>query len=128
MSERGAAAVVLLGVAGLVVMLSAGVGGVGMMVAARLQAAAAADAAALAAAPVTFAPFGAAGSPADEAKRFAEANGTRLVSCRCPVDRSFNTRTVEVVVENPVRIPVLGVVAVRASSRAEFAPAKLLAP
>ena len=77
----------------------------------------AADAAALAAAPATFL-----GSPVEEASRMAAANGSQLVSCICSVDRSFGARTVEVRTETRVQIPVLGDVAIRATSRAEFDP------
>lgn len=125
--ERGSAAVLLLAVAAVVVVLTIGVADAGMAIAARLQAAAAADAAALAAAPVTFRPFGAAGSPTEEARRFARANGAVLVACRCPVDRSWRSRVAEVVVERRVELFGIGAVTVRASSRAEFSPAALLA-
>ncbi|MGB9357915.1 MAG: Rv3654c family TadE-like protein [Acidimicrobiia bacterium] len=124
--EQGSAAVLLLAVAALVVILTVGVADVGLALAARLQAAAAADAAALAAAPVTFRPFGAPGSPVDEARRFAMANGADLVVCRCPVDRSWRPRVAEVVVERRVALLGIGAVTVRASSRAEFSPAALI--
>ena len=117
-----------LGVVVLVLMLAAAVGAVGAGVAGYVQAAGAADAAALAAAPVTFRPFGAKGTPTQEAVRFASANETRLVRCVCPIDRSWDTRTVTVVVERRVDLPGLGWVRVRASSRATFEPAALLVP
>lgn len=125
-SERGSAAVLLLAVAGLVIVLTIGVADVGLALAARLQAAAAADAAALAAAPVTFRPFGAKGSPASEAGRLAAANGAVLTSCRCPIDRSWRHRVVEVDVERRVALFGFGSITARASSQAEFAPALLL--
>ena len=103
-SERGSAALLLLGVAGLVVVVTIGVADVGLALGARLQAAAAADAAALAAAPVTFRPFGAAGSPAAEAGRLAAANGSVLTACRCPIDRSWRSRVVEVDVQRRVNL------------------------
>lgn len=118
----------MLGVAALVVVLGVAIADVGMYLASRLQAAAAADAAALAAAPVTFAPFGARGAPAQEAARLAAVNGTRLVRCRCPVDRSWNPRVVEVSVARTVTLLGLPSVDVTAVSRAEFVPAALLAP
>jgi len=124
--DRGSAAVLLLAVAGLVLVLALGVADAGIALSARLQTAAAADAAALAAAPVTFRPFGAAGSPAMEARRLAAANGAVLTKCSCPVDRSWRPRVVEVVVERRVELFGLGTITVRASSRAEFAPAALL--
>ena len=121
-AERGSAALLLLAVAGLVVILTIGVADTGLALAARLQAAAAADAAALAAAPVTFRSFGAAGSPADEAGRLAAANDAVLTACRCPIDRSWRPRVVEVTVERRVALIGLGAITVRASSQAEFAP------
>jgi len=124
--ERGSATLLLLAVAGLVLILTVGVADAGIAFAARLQAAAAADAAALAAAPVTFRPFGAVGSSTDEARRFAGANGAVLVSCRCPIDRSWQSRVVEVVVERRVALLGIGAITVRASSRAEFSPAALI--
>jgi hypothetical protein len=98
------------------------------LVAARAEAANAADAAALAAAPVTFRPFGAAGGPVEEAARFAAANGAVLLRCRCQMDTGFSRREVEVEVE--IRVPLLffGTRRVSAIGRAEFVPARLLAP
>ena len=118
---------VLLGVVAFGLMLAAGVGSVGAFLDARVRASAAADAAARAAAPVTFLPFGALGSPTEEARRFAEANGTRLLSCTCPVDRSWANRTVVVEVERRAELWPVGSIAVRARGRAEFSPALLLA-
>jgi len=124
--ERGSAAVLLLAVAGLVLLLALGVADAGIAFGARLQAAAAADAAALAAAPVTFRPFGATGSPAAEAQRLASANGTVLTGCSCAVDRTWRSRVVEVAVERRVELLGLGVITVSASSRAEFSPMALI--
>jgi secretion/DNA translocation related TadE-like protein len=123
--EQGAASLPVLGVALVVGLLAIALGAVGQYVAARFQAATAADAAALAAAPVTFLPFGATGSAAEEAARFAAANGGVLVRCECPPDPSFEPRTVEVEVERRVEVLWFGSVTVRAVSRAEFAPAAL---
>lgn len=125
-SERGSASALLLAVAGLVLVLTLGVADVGIALSARLQAAAAADAAALAAAPVTFRPFGAVGTPVDEARRLARANGAVLTRCVCPIDRTWRPRVVEVVVERRVTLLGLGAVTVRASSRAEFVPMALI--
>ena len=97
-------------------------------VAARVAAANAADAAALAAAPVTFRPFGAQGTPSREAAMFAARNGARLIACTCPVDPSWRPRTVSVVVERGLRIPGLGSVRVTATSRATFDPTRLIPP
>ena len=117
MSEQGSITVVASSVVALVLVMAAGLGVAGQLVAGWSQTATAADAAALAAAPATFL-----GSPVEEASRIAAANGSRLISCMCPVDRSFATRTVEVRTETRVQIPVLGDVAIRATSRAEFDP------
>ena len=126
MTERGAAAVLLIGVVGLVIVLAAGIADVGLLLGARVRAATAADAAALAAAPVTFAPFGATGGPAAEARRFAALNRARLRTCRCPIDRSWSLRVVQVEVEVDVRLIGFGTVAVTARSSAEFDPSLLL--
>ena len=125
MTDRGAAGVLLLGVALVVLLLGAGLGAVGQYVAARFQAQGAADAAALAAAPVTFRPYGGSGDPAAEAAGFAAVNGARMVACRCPVDRSFEPRAVTVRVEMVVPVLVIGRVTVEAESRAEFSPPRL---
>ncbi len=124
--EAGSVAVLLLAVAGLVIVLTLGVADAGIALSARLQAAAAADAAALAAAPVTFLPFGATGSPTAEARRLAHANGAVLTRCSCPVDRTWRTRVVTVEVGRSVALLGVGTITVRASSRAEFAPKNLL--
>lgn len=126
MSDRGGAAVLLLGVVAVVLLLAAVLGAVGAYLRARVEAVAAADAAALAAAPVTFLPFGAEGTPAEEAARFASANGTRLLSCVCPVDSSWEPRTVTVRVSREARLWPVGSLIVTAVGRAEFLPALLL--
>ena len=113
---------------GLVLVMMVAVGSVGGAIGAYTKAAGAADAAALAAAPVTFRPFGATSSPAHEAALFAQANGATLVSCRCSIDRSWDTRTVVVTVERRISIVGIGTVRVLATSRATFEPAALLNP
>jgi hypothetical protein len=124
--EEGGASLALLGVAGLTAVLAIGLAAVGTLLAARAQAGAAADAAALAAAPVTFMPFGAAGTPMEEAARFAGLNGAHLLRCVCPLDRSWEPRTVQVDVELRVDLWPIGSVSVVGSGRAEFVPALLL--
>lgn len=104
-----------------------GVGIVGAAATAYATAASAADAAALASAPVTFLPFGATGTPRQEASRFAKANGASLVSCSCPVDPSWDKRTVSVTVVRTISLPVVGQLRIVATSRAEFDPMKLVA-
>lgn len=126
MSDRGGAAVLLLGVVAVVLLLAAVLGAVGAYLRARVEAVAAADAAALAAAPVTFLPFGAEGTPTEEAARFATANSARLLSCSCPVDHSWEPRTVTVRVAREVRLWPVGSLTVTAVGRAEFVPALLL--
>lgn len=126
MNERGSAAVTLLGVIAVALVLAVGLSAVGTWLRARTEANAAADAAALAAAPVTFLPFGAEGTPAEEAARFAAINGTRLVWCVCPPNPTWEPRTVEVEVEKQVPIWPFGTFAVRGRGRAEFVPELLL--
>lgn len=123
--DEGAAGLLVLAVAVIALLLGLLVIDVATFLHARSRAQVAADAAALAAAPVTFRPFGADGSPGDEAALFADANGARLVICRCPVDGSWDARTV--VVEASVRIDpiVLPATEVRATGRAEFVPTSL---
>ena len=123
--DEGAAGVAMAAVGGVVLLLAVALGAVGMYLATALQAAAAADAAALAAAPVTYLPFGAAGSAADEAARFAAANGARLLRCDCSPDPAPVPRTVEVVVARDVDLPLVGSFSVEAVSRAEFDPTLL---
>lgn len=126
-AERGSVAIVIAVLAGLLAVLAAGLGGIGQVVAARETAQLAADAAALAAAPVTFRPFGAGGSPVDEARRYAEVNGARLVRCTgCERDGSWHRRVVEVEVEVSVDVFVFGLGRVEATAAAEFVPVQLL--
>lgn len=127
-SDRGSAAVLLLAVAVVAAATAVVVGEVGLYLQANTRAATAADAAALAAAPVTFAAFGAPGSPRDEASRFARANGATLVSCSCGVDRSLAAREVEVRVRVDVELWGLGTRSLFANSRAHFDPARLVRP
>jgi secretion/DNA translocation related TadE-like protein len=126
MKERGAAALTLLGIVGLLLILGVALGAVGTYLRARVEAGAAADAAALAAAPVTFLPFGALGTAADEAAEFARLNGFELVSCECAQDPSWEERTVTVTVARWVRLWPVGSIRIEAASRAEFVPALLL--
>jgi len=101
---------------------------IGGYLAARLQAAAAADAAALAAAPMTFSAFGTSDTPAMAAGSVATANGATLVECRCPIDRSWGIRRVDVVVSRDVDLGLFGRMEVRAASAAEFDPTALIEP
>jgi len=127
-SDQGSAAVLVLAVVVVAAGLAVVIGEVGIYLHANARAATAADAASLAAAPVTFAPFGASGSPRDEARRFARANGATLVSCACRVDRSLAAREVEVQVRVDVDLWGLGRRSLTATSRARFDPSKLVLP
>ena len=118
--------VVLLAVAVAGVVLVLAVVAVGQLLAGRARAQAAADAAALAAAPVTFRPFGADGTARQEAALFAGANGSVLVACRCPLDPSWEPRTVVVEVEYSFPVMLFGSMRARASAWAEFIPTRLL--
>ena len=112
----------LLGVVAIVLVLATALAAVAGLLRARVAAAAAA----LAAAPVTFLPFGATGTPAEEAAQFARLNGTELVWCSCPVDRSWAPRVVAVEVARRSVVWPIGAIRVTARSRAEFVPARLL--
>jgi secretion/DNA translocation related TadE-like protein len=125
-SDRGSATLAVVGVGAVVLVLAVGIAAVGMYLRAQAEVETAADAAALAAAPVTFLPFGATGTPADEAARFAALNHAHLIACRCPLDPSWEPRTVEVQTIVTVDVWILGSFEVRATGRAEFVPALLL--
>jgi hypothetical protein len=118
--------VLILGVVALLVVFGVMLGTVGHYLTARSEVQAAADAAALAAAPVTFRPFGSQGNPGAEAARLAIANGARLARCLCPIDRSWTSRVVEVLVIREISLVVLGRREIRAVAAAEFAPVELL--
>ena len=123
--EQGAAGLLVLTLVAVALQLGLLVVDAATLLHARSRAQVAADAASLAAAPVTFRPFGASGSPAAEAAKFAAANGARLLACHCPVDGSWDTRTVAVEVTVAVDLMVLPGTAVAAASRAEFVPTSL---
>lgn len=124
-AESGAATVVATGVVLAAAILALVLADIGVVLRARTEAATAADAAALAAAPLTFLDTGVA--PTEEAERFAARNGAALVSCSCRVDRSWNPRTIAVVVETRAETLLAGGVELVVSSRAEFAPTELFA-
>lgn len=124
--QTGSVAPLLLATVAVLLLFMVGVADAGLIIAGRYQAAAAADAAALAAAPVTFRPFGAGGTPAEEAARFAGINGAVMISCHCNRDPGWKARTVEVVVARRVELVGGGTVTVRARSTAEFDPLALL--
>ncbi len=115
----------MLALAAAVVILGLLVADLSIYLGARARAQIAADAAALAAAPVTFRPFGAAGSAVEEARRFATGNGGTLLECRCAPDPSWRTRTVTVLVSMSADLVLLGETEARAWSSADFDPTRL---
>ena len=127
MSERGSVTVLVVGLVGMLVVLGMMLGAAGQFLSARGRVQAAADAAALAAAPVTFRRFGSSGDPAAEAARLAGANGARLIRCFCSIDRSWDSRIVEVEVGEDINVIGLGLMEVRGKAAAEFIPVQLLA-
>jgi len=98
---------------------------VGSLLAAREVAYTAADAAALAAAVATYPPA-TPRSPVALAAEYAARNGSRLITCRCPVDLSIRPRTVTVTTGRDVEVPIFGLVTVRVSARSEFDPGRWL--
>lgn len=121
MTDRGSATIVMTAVAAILAVCLVATGSLGVIYAARSQAALAADAAALAAAVATY-PTMARGSPVAEASRAAADNGATLTACACLVDPGLRPRTVTVRAVVTLRVPVFGRLAVAASSRAEFDP------
>ncbi len=126
--QRGSASVLLIGVVAVCLLTGLIVADVAVYLRSRAAAVTAADAAALAAAPVTFHPFGSSGGPVLEARRFAEFNGAHLESCTCPMDSTWSSRTVGVVVSVPVRLILFGDHLVSASAVAEFDPVRIARP
>lgn len=120
--QRGAASLMMLALAAVVLVVGFLVADLSIYVGARARAQIAADAAALAAAPVTFRPFGADGSAWREAQQFAAANGATLLECRCPPDASWASRTVVVLVSVPADLVLLGSTEATAWSSADFDP------
>ena len=99
---------------------------VGQVLIARSRVVTAAEAGALAAAPVTFRPFGAAGSATAEAAWLVRANGAELLSCSCAHDPGYAPRTVTVTARLPVTVLGLGEMTLEAAAAAEFRSVALL--
>ena len=118
-NESGAIAVLGVAVVGVLLMVGIAVLDISAVVSARTRAQTAADAAALAAAPATFT---LASPPEQAATRMAEANGARLVWCRCRIDRRPNPRPVRVETAVAARLWLWEEVTVFARSGAEFIP------
>lgn len=125
-SERGSITVLSVSALVLVFLLAVGVAGVGQVLVARARAVTAAEAGALAAAPVTFRPFGASGSAADEAARLVRANGAEFLSCSCDHDPGYSPRTVMVTARWTVTVLGLRDIGLEATAAAEFRPVELL--
>ncbi len=106
--------------------LTLGLGAIGQVLVARNRVLTAAEAGALAAAPVTFRPFGASGSAAEEAARIVRANGAIMVSCLCPHDRSYESRTATVTAQLNVAVLGLSDLTLRGTAVAEFRPVEVL--
>ena len=107
-SERGSVTVFAVGVLVLGFLLVVALAAVGQVLIARSRVVTAAEAGALAAAPVTFRPFGAAGSATAEAALLVRANGAELLSCSCSHDPGYAPRTVTVTARLPVTVLGLG--------------------
>lgn len=120
-SDRGAATIVMVAIVGLVAVVGVGTAGVGVLFAAREQANTAAEAAALAAAVATYPPA-ASEQPGLLARSMAWTNGASLVSCHCRVNTSLDRRRVTVITVVETDVPVLGMVPVQGTARAEFDP------
>lgn len=83
MNDDGSISVLMLSLMVLAALLCIAASDAANVVLARARAQSAADAAALAAAAAQWRVGGAPENPEDVARRFAEANGAELVSCRC---------------------------------------------
>ena len=123
--ETGAVGLLAAAMATVAVVLALLLADVARVVVARSQVTTAADAAALAAAPVTFSAFGTSGDPGREAAAVAAANGARLVECLCPVDHSWEARTVTVTVVVDTSLVLLRGREIGARASAEFRPVVL---
>ncbi len=118
-SQRGTITVLVPVVVGVILIMAVALLDVTAMLSARIRVQTAADAAALAAAPATFA---GGASPRAVAQRLAEANGARLVWCRCPVDQRPVGRVVSVETERVARLWLWRDIRVSAVARAEYFP------
>ncbi|MEO7803998.1 MAG: Rv3654c family TadE-like protein [Actinomycetota bacterium] len=117
LGDRGSAAIALMGAVAFVMVIVAGLGDLAIFTVARSKAQTAADAAALAAASEQVPGIGR--DPVGLARRFAAANGARLVSCSCPL----GAKETQVTVQVPVKFLLIGAIAngsVGASARAEM--------
>lgn len=124
-AQRGIATVLVAALLAVGALLSMMMVDVARVTAARAQLTAAADAAALAAAPVTFSSFGMDTEPRAAATSIASANGATMVSCICPVDRTWSARTAVVVVAATVDLLFIKSIRLEASAAAEFRPVEL---
>ena len=125
-SERASVAIAAVGVLVFGFVLAAALAGIGQVVLARAKVVTAAEAGALAAAPVTFRPFGASGSPTAEAARLVRANGAVLVRCSCAYDPGYDPRTAVVTARLRTAVLGMGEITLEATAAAEFSPVALL--
>lgn len=125
-TDRGSVSVFAAGALVLALVLAAGVTAIGQVLIARNRIIAAAEAGALAAAPVTFRPFGAAGSATDEAARLVRSNGATLVRCDCRPNPGYGARTVIVTASANVNVMGIRETRIEATAAAEFRPMALL--
>lgn len=126
-SVRGAVALTMALLAGVVAVVGVGSASIGLLYTARERATTAAEAAALAAAVATY-PAAASSSPLSAAAALARDNGASLDACWCRVDRSLGVRNVIVLTSLTVRVPLFGEVKVAARAAAEFDPLAWLGP
>ena len=120
--ERGNAAVVILGGAGLVMLLLVGLTDLASFFLARTKAQTAADAAALAAVAELIPSIGE--NANGKAEQYAAANGGDLVECSC----SMGSSVAQVTVAVPVRLTLHSMRTVTASAKAELSmPEELVA-
>lgn len=119
--DRGATTILVVALSAFIAVIGIATAALGLLFDARERAATAAEAAALAAAVATYPPTGA-GFPTGVAVEYAARNGSRLVSCWCPVDGTLQSRVVVVTVTLTTELPVLGEVTVGKTARAEFDP------
>jgi secretion/DNA translocation related TadE-like protein len=112
--EEGNASIVILGGAGLVMLLLVGLADLASFFLARTKAQTAADSAALAAVAELIPTIGE--DPQGKAAQYAGANGAELLECSC----SMGSTVAEVTVAVPIRLTLHRMQAVHARAKAEI--------
>lgn len=107
---------------GVIAVVAVATTGLALVYAARAQAQLASDASALAAAVATYPPASGGATPVSRARSVAALNDATLISCRCHVDATLESRIVTVITRVGADIPIFGELGVHAVSRAEFDP------